>query len=129
MYNTSSGVLERWIDGNRVFINERETQARFGPNLKGNHFLFDIERYFGDCHEILGKWDCFENGDDPEEMRYNTITRLVIVAFVLLIIVSVREWLIAFVVAVVLIVLLWFTTIPTISQSTKTLKPHRCKIV
>lgn len=124
----SSGVLERWIDGNRIFVNREECPA-FGPRPHPHtHFTFDMnsfESYFGDCGDLFGKWDCFEGSDDPDEVRYNTITRLVIVAFALLIVVSVREWLLAFVVAAGLIVILWLTTIATLAGSVDSLKPHK----
>jgi len=125
---TSSGVLERWIDGNRIFVNKEDCPT-FGPRIHPyTHFTFDMnsfESYFGDCGDLFGKWDCFEGSDDPDEVRYNTITRLVIVAFALLIVVSVREWLLAFVVAMLLIVILWLTTIATLAGSVDSLKPHK----
>lgn len=125
----SSGTLEKWIDGNRIFMKEEECPA-FGPRLQPyTHFTFDInafESYFGDCGGVLGKWDCFQNSDDPEEMRYNTITRLVIVIFILLVVVGVREWLTSLIVGALLIVVLWFTTISTGYGGIDSVKPkHR----
>ena len=129
MDNTSSGVLERWIDGNKIFI-KKEDCPIFGPR-SGSHsnFSFDInsfETYFKDCESLLCKWDCFQGTDNSEEMRYNAITRLVIVAFSILIIVSVNEWLSAVIVSALLIVILWLTTVSSLDQSTNTLKPHKC---
>lgn len=125
---TSSGVLEKWIDGNRIFVNREECPA-FGPrDHPYTHFTFDInsfESYFRDCGDLLSKWDCFEGSDDPDEMRYNTITRLVIVAFTLLIVVSIREWLLAFIVAMLLVVILWLTAISILPGSINSLKPHK----
>lgn len=132
MDHTSSGILEKWIDGNRVLIKKEECPY-FGPRTgQHSHFTFDInslETYFKNCSGLLCKWDCFEGSDHPEEMRYNTIVRLVIVAFALLVIVSVNEWLSALVVSALLVLILWLTTVSTLAQSVDTLKPRKCRYV
>ena len=116
----ASCVLEKWLDGNRIYVHEKpRTDFRFGPGTAegAQHFTFDLrkmEEWFKNPSQLLGRWDGFEDTSYSDESRMNTITRLIIVALVLLVIVGVSGWVPVLIVGFFLLLILWYTLIPSV---------------
>lgn len=126
----SATVLKRWLDGNKIYTPNKVKNFRFGPGtLEGQqHFTLDFDKigqWFTDPSRILTSWDAFEHTSYDDEYRINTVTRLIIVAFVLLIVVGVREWWIVLIVGLFLILILWSTLIPSTQGSIHSKKPPK----
>jgi len=124
----SSDVLKRWLDGNQIYRIEKKENFTFGPSIRSQHFTLDIHRFqdwFTNASTFIGRWDCFQDTEFADEKRLNTVSRLIVVAFVLLIIVGLREWLTALIGIALLLLVLWFTMIPTTLGATKSKKPQR----
>ena len=123
----SATILEKWLDGNRIYTQDKPKNFKFGPGTAEGqqHFTLNLHKtrnWFTNPSDALGCWDSFSGTSFADESRMNTITRLIIVAFVLLIIVGVREWTIVLIVGLFLILILWYTLIPTVTGSIHTKK-------
>lgn len=123
----SSDVLKRWLDGNQIYRLEKKEDFTFGPSLRSQHFTLDSHRFrdwFTDASTFIGRWDCFQETEFPDEKRLNTIARLIVVAFVLLVLVGLEDWLSALIGVAVVVLILWFTMIPTTQGATECKKPQ-----
>nr|QBK92166.1 MAG: hypothetical protein LCPAC304_05130 [Pithovirus LCPAC304] len=126
MHPKSSDVLKRWLDGNQLCRVKKK--PHFGPSASP-HLALHIENchsVFQDPWRFLKGWDCFQQPHFGEETRINTIARLIIVAFVLLVLVGNYERLgiLALGGVFVLILVLWFTMIPTTRECIHSKKPR-----
>jgi len=120
----SSTVLKQWLDGNRIYHKKTCKNFRFGPNtVEGQkHFSLELNKiseWFTNPSNALQSWDSFKDTYYDDEYRMNTVTRLIIVAFILLVIVGVRKWWIVLIVGLFLILILWCTLIPSVQGSTQ----------
>ena len=117
-----------------------EVQSRaipFTPSINPLYPICDVQKiktWFEDPLQLLRCWDCFPNTGMSDEERFNTITRLVIVVAVLLLIVGIGHWWIFLILGIILILILWFTVIPTtlgsangLCQKTENVEYLRCR--
>jgi len=126
----SATVLEKWLDGNKIYNPNQVKSFRFGPETPEGqrHFTLDFGKmgdWFINPSKILESWDSFGETSYDDEYRMNTVTRLVIVAFVLLIVVGVRNWIMVLIVGLFLILILWYTLIPSTQGSVRCKKPPK----
>jgi len=118
----SSIALKQWLNGNRIYNGNSTKNFTFGPStIEGQpHFSLElnkISKWFTNSSHALQSWDSFEDTYYDDEYRMNVITRLIIVTFILLIIVGVREWFIVLIVGLFLLLILWYTLIPSVKGS------------
>lgn len=128
----SANVLEKWLDGNKIYNTNHFRNFQFGPETSGQrHLTLDFDKmgnWVINPSKFLETWDSFEETMYDDEYRMNTVTRSVIVVFTLLILAGVRNWIIVLIVGLFVILILWYTLIPSSQGSMDCKKPHNPKI-
>jgi len=129
----SANVLKKWLDGNKLYNTNHVRNFQFGPetSVGQRHLTLDFDKmgnWIIDPSKFLETWDSFEETMYDDEYRMNTVTRSVIVVFTLLILAGVRNWIIVLIVGLFMILILWYTLIPSSQGSMDCKKPHNPKI-
>lgn len=122
-------VLNKWVDGNQIYHVKKDFRGLRPPYHKKTT---TNKEWYKHPYEWLKRWDCFPSQNFNEEKQANIISRSIIVVFVLLLLVgSMCESLaiLAIAGAFIVILLIWYTIIPTTKDGIRSLFPRNPVII
>lgn len=121
----SAEVFSKWIDGNKIYRHTNHNPFD-GTKRKKQNQHSNVMRKCTTPHKFIKRFDPFPHQHFNDEFRINMMSHLTVVVLVLLLVVGCvwNKGLVSIIGVVLVILVLWYTVIPSINSSINSRRPY-----